>query len=102
MLALPSPFTQNLLSPLLGLWKMHEITSGKHSELPREKRTEGSKVGLIMYQCARLLALRFTAGRRVGDMWGLVSENPGLVLGPATNTRGTATVLWTLVSEFCE
>lgn len=58
-----------------------------------------------MYQCAHLLTLRFTARARDkrGDCkgqrqaWSLVSENPGLVLGPTMSTCGQVATPWTPV-----
>lgn len=45
----------------LGLGRTREIPSGKCSEVLREKRPEGSKMGLIMYQHAHFLELWFSA-----------------------------------------
>ena len=39
------PLASGVLSALLGLERTREITSGKCSELLREKKPEGSKVG---------------------------------------------------------
>lgn len=75
--ALLPPSAQGLLSAPLGLRRTHESTSGKCSELLREKSPEGPKVGTITNKHAHLLAPQFIVGQG-GNAW-------GLALGLATN-----------------
>lgn len=84
--ALLPPSAQGLLSAPLGLGRTHESTSGKCSELLREKSPEGPKVGTITNKHAHLLAPQFIVGPG-GNAWGLAR-------GLATNRCRQVATSW--------